>query len=63
MDAALGELIQVTGTLTLEVATLFRVTGDFAFVSSFGEVTLSDASLVEVDKITIGANNVPHSQV
>ncbi|MBW6487089.1 MAG: LEPR-XLL domain-containing protein, partial [Syntrophobacterales bacterium] len=58
MDGAAGELIQVAGTVTIELADFFRVSGSFAFVSSDSTVRLSDGSSVDVDMITIGADSV-----
>gem|GEM_PF-3793446 len=58
MDAADGELLEARGNLTLSVAELFEVTGDFAFVQKSGTVTLSDGSTVDTDMITVGANAV-----
>ena len=58
MAGADGELIQASGTVEIELADFFLVSGNFAFVSSSSSVRLSDGSSVDVDLITIGASEV-----
>jgi autotransporter-associated beta strand protein len=53
-----GPLIQAMGSLELNVADFFSVSGDFAVRRSWGEVTLSDASKVDAELLTIGGANI-----
>jgi len=53
-----GPLVQALGTLELNVADFFSVSGDFAVRQSWGEVTLSDGSQLDAELLTIGGANI-----
>ncbi|MCJ8344308.1 hypothetical protein MJH12_02120, partial [bacterium] len=57
-DGARSELLRISGNLNLDIAGFFTVNGAFALSKSTETITLSDASTVTVDMMTIGANNV-----
>ncbi|MFA7059770.1 MAG: LEPR-XLL domain-containing protein, partial [Pedobacter sp.] len=56
--AASGALTKASGTLDLNLFNFFSVNGSFAFEKSIKTVTLSDATTVETDMLTIGASGV-----
>jgi len=58
MAGADGELVQVSGDLTVEVADFFQVTGGLAFKKSAQQVTLDDGSKVKTDMLTLGGTGV-----
>ena len=57
MNGDFGQLIQASGSLTLELFNFFTVSGDFAFVSR-SDTVMVNGEEVEVDVITVGASNV-----
>ncbi|MBV5341721.1 MAG: LEPR-XLL domain-containing protein, partial [Deltaproteobacteria bacterium] len=56
--AASGALTTASGNLDLNLFNFFSVNGSFAFEKSIKTVTLSDATTVETDMLTIGASDV-----
>ncbi|MCJ8343961.1 LEPR-XLL domain-containing protein, partial [bacterium] len=58
MDGSKGELLKLSGHLDLNIFNFFTVNGSFAFEKSSTNLTLKDGSNVDVDLITLGANNV-----
>ena len=58
MDGSRGELIQAAATIEINLFNFFSISGDFAFVKSIENVTLSNGEEIEVDYMSIGATNV-----
>ncbi|PIY56564.1 MAG: hypothetical protein COZ00_03575, partial [Zetaproteobacteria bacterium CG_4_10_14_0_8_um_filter_49_80] len=58
MAGADGALIRASGNLSINLYNFFSLSGGFAFEKSIQTVTLSDASTVTTDMLTIGASGV-----
>ncbi|MBV5304948.1 MAG: hypothetical protein JZU70_12255, partial [Chlorobium sp.] len=58
MDAQDGELLRVSGNLTIDLYGFFQVSGGFAIEKSSRTVTLSDATTPTLNALTIGGYNV-----
>ena len=58
MDGSVGEYLQVSGNLEINVFNFFTVSGGFALEKTTDTVTLDDGSNVNVDLLTIGASDV-----
>ena len=57
-EGSRGSLLEASGTLTLGVGGFFNVSGSLAVTKSSETLTLSDASLVNVDLLTIGGSGI-----
>ncbi|MEO0510569.1 MAG: LEPR-XLL domain-containing protein, partial [Verrucomicrobiota bacterium] len=61
MDGSRGELLEVSGTVTIDLFGFFQLNGDFAFSKSEETVSVYESGSttdVDVDLLTIGANDV-----
>ena len=58
LDGGLGSLLEASGTLDVNVFDFFNVQGGFAVRKAAGQVTLSDASVVDADLLTLGGAGV-----
>jgi hypothetical protein len=58
INSNLGGLVEASGTINIAVQNFFTVNGGFAVRSARDTVTLSNATTVDADLLTIGGSNV-----
>ncbi|MFN9040515.1 MAG: beta strand repeat-containing protein, partial [Planctomyces sp.] len=58
LNSNVGPLVEASGTLNIAVQNFFTVNGGFAVRSARDTVTLSNATTVDADLLTIGGDNV-----
>ncbi|MCJ8345266.1 hypothetical protein MJH12_06985, partial [bacterium] len=58
MDGSKGEILVIAGDLDINISNFFTVKGGFALTKSSDKLTLSDDSEIDVDVLTLGANDV-----
>ena len=58
MDGSRGELLQVSGQMTLDLFGFMQLDGGFALDKGMGSATLADSSEVEVSQLLLGAAGV-----
>ncbi|MAC84320.1 MAG: hypothetical protein CL624_09320, partial [Arcobacter sp.] len=58
MDGSEGEILKISANLNINIYNFFSIDGGFSIEKKTDQVILSDASIVDVDLLTIGADEV-----